>query len=158
MLCALRCSPTRREPSMSDDLFTPTVRERPVSGKRPWRPESIFYAAFFGGPLTAGVLGVINGRRLGLPASKNLLIALAAVAGFGGWILAASLAEANNVVRLAGSITGSLAWLAVIAFQRRPFRAFEYADGVPSRLLLPGLLTAIALAFLQAAIILVVTR
>ncbi|GLZ00109.1 hypothetical protein [Actinoplanes sp. NBRC 103695] len=144
---------------MTDDLFTPTVRERPVSGKRPWRPESIFYAAFFGGPLTAGLLGVINGRRLGVPAPRVLLTALAGLAGFGAWIVsAATLVDANNAVRLVGSITGALAWLVVIAFQRAPFRAYTYGDGEPAKLFLPGLLTALGLGFFQAATILVVAR
>lgn len=143
---------------MTDDLFSPTVREHPVSRKRPWRPESIFYAAFFGGPLTAAVLGVINGRRLGVPAPKVLLTALAGLAGFGAWIVAATVVDANNVVRLFGSITGSLAWLVVIAFQRAPFRAYTYGDGEPARLVLPGIVTAIVLVVAQATIIALVAR
>jgi hypothetical protein len=143
---------------MTDDLFRPTVREFPVSGKRPWRPESIFYAAFFGGPLTAGLLGVVNGRRLGLPTPRVLLIALAGVAGFGLWIVAALLTDANNVVRLFGSITGSLAWLVVIAFQRGPFRAYAYGDGEPAKLLVPGLLAAIGLVLAQVIVIFMVAR
>ncbi|MFG1606544.1 hypothetical protein [Actinoplanes sp. NPDC049265] len=143
---------------MTDDLFRPTVRERPVSGRRPWRPESIFYASFFGGPLTAGLLGVVNGRRLGLPGSKVLLIALAAVAGFGLWIVAALLTDANNLVRLFGSITGSLAWLVVIAFQRGPFRAYTYGDGQPASLVWPGIVSAVGLVLFQVIVIFVVAR
>ncbi|MEV6637405.1 hypothetical protein AB0M54_42420 [Actinoplanes sp. NPDC051470] len=143
---------------MTDDLFSPTVRERPVSGRRPWRPESIFYPAFFGGPLTAGVLGAINARRLGLAGSRVALIGLAGMAGFALWIVAALMTDADNVVRLFGSITGSLAWLAVIAFQRGPFRAYLYGDGEPASLVRPGLLSAIGLVLLQVIVIYAVAR
>jgi hypothetical protein len=142
---------------MSDDLFRPTVRERPVSGKRPWRPESIFYPAFFGGPLAAATLGVLNGRRLRLPSGQLALIAAAGLVAFGIRVaLSLWLADGNSGVRLAGSVTGALAWLAVIGLERRPFRAYSYADGEPAGLVGPGFAAAIGLGLVEALIIFLV--
>lgn len=78
--------------------------------------------------------------------------------GFGPWLAAAALVDGNNLVRLAGSVTGSLAWLVLIAFQPGPFRTYLYGDGEAASLILPGIVTAAGLAILQAAIILVAVR
>ena len=50
---------------MQDELFNPTIRARDTAGKPPWRPDSIFYPAFFGGPIAAATLGedVIHRQR-----------------------------------------------------------------------------------------------
>jgi hypothetical protein len=139
---------------MADDLFRPTIRERPVSGKRPWRPESIFYPAFFGGPLAAATLGLLNGRRLRIPGAHLALIAVAGLVAFGVRVgLSLWLAEGNSGVRLAGSVTGALAWLAVLSTERRPFRAYTYADGEPAGLVGPGFAAVIGLGLTEAIII-----
>jgi hypothetical protein len=143
---------------MSDDLFSPTVRERPVSGKRPWRPESIFYPGFFGGPLAAAVLGVLNGRRLRLPGSKLALIAAAGLVGLGGRLAISAFVDASSSLRLAGAVCGALVWLVIIGLQRRPFRAFTYADGEPASLVKPGIGAVIGLGLLEAVIIFGVIR
>ena len=99
---------------MPDELFTPTIRERPVGGKAPWRPQSILYPAFFGGPLAAATLGVLNGRRLALPIGQVLTIGAAGLAGFAARIAITAPLEENSSVRLTGTITGVLVWLVVL--------------------------------------------
>jgi hypothetical protein len=140
---------------MADDLFRPTVRERPVPGKRPWRPESIFYPAFFGGPLAAATLGILNGRRLRLPGARVALIAVAGLVAFGIRVaLSLWLADGNSGIRLAGSVTGALTWLAVLYVERRPFRAYTFADGEPASLVGPGIIAALGCGMAEALAIL----
>ena len=54
-----------------DELFAPTLsqtaRTELPPGEKPWRLNSQFYVAFFGGPLAAGTIGYLNGKRLGVP-------------------------------------------------------------------------------------------
>ena len=143
---------------MPDDLFTPTIRERPVGGKAPWRPESIFYPAFFGGPLAAATLGVLNGRRLALPVGQVLTVAAAGLAGFAGRIVVTGMLEGNSSARLAGTIAGVLVWLVVLAFQRRPFRAFAYGDGEPASLTAAGFAAFLGCGLFEAIVIYTLVR
>lgn len=141
-----------------DELFTPTIRERPVGGRAPWRPQSIFYPAFFGGPLAAATLGVLNGRRLALPTGQLLTIGAAGLAVFAARVAVTGALEQNSSARLAGSIAGVLVWLAVLAFQRRPFRAFTYADGKPAGLTAAGFAAFLGCGFLEAIVIYALVR
>ena len=143
---------------MQDDLFRPTIQERPLPGRPPWRPESIFYPAFFGGPLAAATLGVLNGRRLGLRAGPLLAIAAAGLAAFVTRIVVTSLIDGNSGARLTGTLTGIAVWLVVLGFQRRPFRAIAYGGTEPSSLFRAGFAAAIGLGFLEAFILLVLVR
>ena len=70
-----------REQERDDDLFSPSLRDRAAipAGARPWRLSSQFYVAFFGGPLAAAAIGVVNGRRLGLGTGRLVGIAAAGV-------------------------------------------------------------------------------
>jgi hypothetical protein len=141
-----------------DELFTPTIRERPVGGKAPWRPQSIFYPAFFGGPLAAATLGVLNGRRLALPAGQLLTIGAAGLAGFAARIAVAGSFDQNSNVRLSGTIAGVLVWLVVLAFQRRPFRAFAFADGEPAGLIGAGFAAFLGCGLFEAIVIYTLVR
>jgi len=141
-----------------DELFTPTIRERPVGGKAPWRPQSIIYPAFFGGPLAGATLGVLNGRRLGIAPAQQLIIGVAGLVGFAARATVAGLFDGNSVVRLAGNLAGVLVWLVVLAFQRRPFRAFDYADGEPASLVGPGFAAFIGCGLLEALFIYALVR
>jgi hypothetical protein len=143
---------------MQDELFSPTIRERPAPGRPPWRPESILYPAFFGGPLGAATLGVLNGRRLALPGLQLALIAVAGLAGFGARLAVSAAVEGNSGVRLAGAVAGSLVWLVVLAFQRRPFRTYAYRGGEPASLVWPGIAAFVTFAILEAVLILVLVR
>jgi hypothetical protein len=138
---------------MPDELFSPTIRDRPVSGKPPWRPESILYPAFFGGPLAAATLGVLNGRRLGLDTGRLATIAVAGLAAFAGRIAVSAAVEGNSGIRLAGTVAGILVWLVVLGFQRRPFRAFTYRQGEPAGLVGPGFAAFLGGGLLEAIVI-----
>jgi len=141
-----------------DELFTPTIRERPVGGKAPWRPQSILYPAFFGGPLAAATLGVLNGRRLALPIGQVLTIGAAGLAGFAARIAITAPLEENSSVRLTGTITGVLVWLVVLAFQRRPFRSYTYGDGEPAGLTGPGFAAFLGCGLFEAVVIYALVR
>jgi hypothetical protein len=141
-----------------DELFTPTIRERPVGGKAPWRPQSIFYPAFFGGPLAAATLGVLNARRLALPPGKSVIIAAAGLAAFIGRIAVTASLDENSSARLTGTITGLLVWLVVLAFQRRPFRAYAYGEGEPASLTAAGFAAFLGCGLLEAIIIFALVR
>lgn len=143
---------------MQDELFQPTITEQPPPGEPPWRPESIMYPAFFGGPLAAATLGVINGARLRLPRPHLLVIAGAGVAALGGRIAATWAIGAGSGVRLVGSIAGALVWLVIMAVQRRPFRAYLYRDAEPASLVGPGFAAAIAGGLVEVGLILVLVR
>ena len=143
---------------MPDELFSPTIREQSAPGKPPWRPESILYPAFFGGPLAAATLGVLNGRRLRLPGRDLILIAVAGLAGFGARLAVSGAVEGNSGVRLAGTITGVLVWLVVLAFQRKPFRLFSYRGGEPASLVGPGFAAFAGCGVLEAILIFALVR
>lgn len=143
---------------MQDELFSPTIEEQPAPGKPPWRPESILYPGFFGGPLAAATLGVLNGGRLALPRPQLFAIAAAGVAGFGGRLAIAAAVDGNAPVRFGAMIAGILVSLVVLAFQRKPFRAYTYRGGEPASLVGPGFAAAIGLGLLEAVLILVLVR
>lgn len=143
---------------MQDELFSPTIREQPAPGKPPWRPESILYPAFFGGPLAAATLGVFNGGRLGLPGRHLLAIAGAGLAGFGARLALSAAIDGNAGVRLAGAAAGALVWLVVLALQRKPFRAYTFRGGEPASLVGPGLAAFLVGGVLEAILILVLVR
>ncbi|MEQ4303282.1 hypothetical protein ABNF97_18150 [Plantactinospora sp. B6F1] len=143
---------------MQDELFSPTIQERPAPAKPPWRPESILYPAFFGGPLAAAALGLLNGTRLGLSGRRLLAIGAAGLVGFGARLAVSAAVDGNSTVRLAGMVAGALVWLVVLLFQRAPFRIYTYRGGEPAGLVGPGLAAAIGFGVLEAILILVLAR
>ncbi|MBU2664993.1 hypothetical protein KOI35_15930 [Actinoplanes bogorensis] len=143
---------------MNDELFSPTIRDQAPPGRSPWRPESIVYPAFFGGPLAAATLGLLNGRRLGLPAGQMLIIAAAGVAGFAIRIGVVAAFDSTSNLRLVGIVTGILVWLVVLLFQRGRFRVAMLRGGKPARLILPGLLAAVGFAVIEAMVLVTVSN
>lgn len=142
---------------MDDELFRATIQDRPRSAKPPWRPDSILYPAFFGGPTAAAVLGLINGGRLALPRARLAAVAGAAVVAFAARLAVTAWLAGGSGARLAGTVTGVLVWLVVMAVQRRPFRAYSF-DGEPARLVGPGFAAAIGCGLLEAIVIASVIR
>ena len=143
---------------MPDELFSPTIQERPSAGKPPWQPESLVYPAFFGGALAAATLGVLNGRRLGLSRGQLLLIAAAGLASVVGRLVVVDHLDADQGIRFSGTVAGVLVWLVVMAFQRKPFRVFSYRGGEAAGLVGPGFAAAIGCGLLEVVLILVLVR
>jgi hypothetical protein len=143
---------------MQDELFSPTIRDRPTPGKPPWRPESILYPAFFGGPLAAATLGVLNGRRLALPGVQLLAIAAAGLVAFVARVAVSAAIDGNSGVRFAGTVGGILVWLVVLALQRKPFRAYTYRGGDPASLVGPGFAAFLGCGLLEAILIFALVR
>jgi len=66
-----------------DDLLTPTLQDQcaPLAAEKPWRVQSQFYIAFFGGILPLTVIAYLNAKKLGLSTSmRNRIILLGVVA------------------------------------------------------------------------------
>lgn len=120
------------EPSGRDDLFSPSLtqtaaRELPAGG-RPWRLGSQFYVSFFGGPLAAGAVGYLNGRRLGLSLERRLAMIGIGLAGFAGaLVLAVSVLDADSGGRrFPVAIAGVAAFLATRQLQHRADRLYGF--------------------------------
>lgn len=144
---------------MSDDLFQPTILAAPTPTVPPWRPQSILYPAFFGGPLAAAALGMLNARRLALGTTVLAVIAAAGLAGFAGRAAVTVAMGGGSNTRFIVALAGSAVWLVAMAFQRKPFRIFEYNDGEAASLVRPGIIAALAGGVFEAVVIyLVVLR
>jgi len=143
---------------MQDELFRPTMGGRPATGRRPWRPSSMAYPSFIGGPLTAAVLGVVNGRRLALAPERLVAIGAAGLFGFAVQVAMSPRATDFWGLQRLGEIAGVLVWLLVRGWQRRPFRAFLLGRAEPARLTVPGLVTVAGCALLELGVIYQVAR
>ena len=114
-----------------DDLFSPslsqTARAELPSGERPWRLNSQFYVAFFGGPLAAGTIGYLNARRLGLPNRQLFAIGAAGLAGFVLAIMLVAMVESDFVrPRVAIAGTGVVAFLVARQLQKEADRRYGF--------------------------------
>jgi len=137
---------------VADDLFTPTI-SAPPSAARPWRVTSLVYPSFFGGALAATVLGVVNGRRLGLHAGALLGLAAVGVAALAGRLLVEEVSR-SMFWRPA---FGLAVWGVVALLQRRRFRSFELRGGAePASLVGPGIAAAIGGAVVETALVVLV--
>lgn len=135
---------------MDDELFRPTIETEPAPLSAPaWQPDSIVYPAFFGGALAATVLGLINGRRLGLRIGPLVGIAAAGVAAIAGRALATAALDARSGLRLLGSIAGLAVWGVIMLFQKRPFRIYTARDREPASLVWPGIAAAIGCGLVE---------
>lgn len=136
---------------MADDLFRPTVTAPPTTNP-PWRVYSMIYPAFFGGALTATVLGLLNGRRLALTGRH-----LAAIGGAGVLVVATRFAVGIATggrwfgvpAEFFSAAAGLLVWFVISKLQMQPFRAFELRGGDPAPLWWPGLAAVVGLGFLE---------
>lgn len=65
-----------------DELLRPTVQDNAgVPGLLPWRLQSQFWVAFFGGAFAIAAIAFLNSFRLGVDAKKRWLIAILGLAG-----------------------------------------------------------------------------
>ena len=122
-------TPTDRE--RDDELFSPsltqTERRELAAGEKPWRLGSQFYVAFFGGPLAAGAIGYLNGRRLGLSRERLWALPALGIAGFLACLAATAAfieADAGRSPRLVVAATGVATYLAVRQLQKDADRRY----------------------------------
>jgi hypothetical protein len=150
-----------------DDLFSPSLAgtrpERLPAGRRPWRLGSQFYVSVLGGPLAAGLVGFLNGQRLGLPRARLAAIAAIALAALAAVAvtLAAVSPKADSPVRLVSMVGGAAAYVAIRALQTDADRRYTAGrDGAESydSLWLPGLGIVVAGSILAAMVIVGVTE
>jgi hypothetical protein len=101
-----------------DELLEPTLQDYVAPTDAPWRLDSQFFVAFFGGPLALAGIAYINALRLGIPKPRRYAVL---------WIAAgALLAEIVALVVL--DVTGALGGLKDNGTQ--PLRLINQAAGV----------------------------
>ena len=147
-----------------DDLFTPSLSGGrlgvPPAGERPWRLGSQFYVAFLGGPVAAGLVGYLNGRRLGLPSARLAAIAAMGLASLAAVAVALAVVGGsdNRPLRLLSAVGGVVAYLGIRQLQQGADRRYGVGrrdDETYDSLWLPGL-GIVVLGGLAAAVVLAV--
>jgi hypothetical protein len=139
---------------LNDDLFTPTVTDKASDLARPWRVDSLLYPGFFGGPLAATVLGVINGRRLGVGTRAQAAVVTAGLLAIVGRLVIITAVGQFTGTRIVIAMAGVAVWGAILLTQRRAFRGFQLTGGEPASLLWPGLAAAIGGFVVEALLLL----
>ncbi len=144
---------------MSDDLFRPTIRVEPDSASSPpWRPESILYPAILGGALAATVLGVLNGRRLGLGAARLAAVVVTGAVAVSGELFVAGLLGIGTGARVLAALAGLVVWAVLRAVQRQPFRAYMYRGHEPASLVAMGWAVGFGAGLVEALAFVAVAR
>lgn len=143
---------------MNDDLFRPTITAPAEIVVPPWRPDSIIYPAFFGGPLAATVLGLVNARRLMLGSRQLLAVAAAGVACVVARLVLTGLLDGQVAARVLAGLAGIAVWGVITATQKKTFRVYEYGDGQPASLLGPGIAAAVGCGLAENILIAVVVN
>lgn len=146
------------------DLFSPsltqTARRDLPAGSRPWRLNSQFYTAFFGGPLAAGLVGYLNGKRLGLSQGRLWAIAGIGIAGFvAAAIAGAAFLDTSGHGRGLVVISGIVALLGIRELQKDADRLYALnrdEDEAYDSLWNPGFVIALACGFGQGAFLVAV--
>lgn len=128
---------------------TPVTTAAPTgtstTGPTPWRTGSILAAAFFGGALTAGVLGVLQARRLGADQRTTALVGATGLAVFGGWLAYVLVwwGPGHPSMRISVIGAGLIASLIVQRLLQRPTQVFERSGQQPSSMWVAGILAAL---------------
>jgi hypothetical protein len=149
-----------------DDLLSPTLagtrHEALPAGRRPWRLGSQFYVAVLGGPVAAGLVGWLNGKRLGLAANRLAAVAGIAVAALAGVAVAAAAlkSEEGRPLRLVSMVGGAVAYLGIRELQKDTDRRYGAGRSDQERydsLWLPGLGMVVLGGIVSALVIVGVT-
>jgi hypothetical protein len=151
-----------------DDLFAPSLaggrRGVPPPGRRPWRLGSQFYVAVLGGPVAAGLVGYLNGKRLELEQGRLAAIAGIAAAALVAVAIAAGVVarstDESRPLRLAMAIGGAVAYVAIRQLQKDADR--RHAVGRSDEesydsLWLPGVVMVVAGGVVAAIVLASVT-
>jgi hypothetical protein len=146
-----------------DELLRPSVETRPREGaqaRRPWRLGSQVYVAFFGGALAAAAIAFVNAQPLGVPAARRWgILALGALGLVASVAVAAAIGtdgDSSSSARVGARVAALVAWGGMYFLQRTADRVWSYhaAEEEPyAPLWVPGLLTVIPGAVVQAALI-----
>lgn len=142
-----------------DELFSPSLRDRVEvpPGRRPWRLGSQFYVAFFGGPLAAAAIGVLNGRRLGIGDGGLLAIAAAGLVALGlALVLASSLDTGDARPRFIFVVAGVATYFVVRQLQKTAddrYRRGRPDEQVYDSLWAPGLAAVLVCGIVSLAAI-----
>lgn len=145
------------------DLFQPTVGTKAADyDPLPWRPESNFYVAFFGGIIPATAIAFVNARRLKAPQAAWIILALGAVAfvaflavGYNLDQNAVSGDDASRYARLGARIGGVVLHFAFMGLLKRPSRRFQVVRGDDyAPMWGPGLAAGLIGGIVQACVLL----
>jgi hypothetical protein len=139
----------------TDDLLQPTLADYVAPAEPPWRLDSQFWVAFFGGPLAVGGISYLNAGRLRLPrrgrilwvTAAALVAELLAVYVFVATGVASALGEnESRAVRLLTQAAGVVAYPFLYRMQRPSDRVFrlDHEDEDYASLWGPGLLAVVA--------------
>lgn len=155
-----------------DDLFSPTLQGRVGrrTGEKPWRLQSQFWVAFFGGALAATVIAYLNGTRLGLSERRRRAILLTGAAGLlatvalslilgSGDVGAAADRSAQSAVRLGGRVIAVIAYLVFYRLQKAADHTYSFysqEEDEYASLWKPGLAAVFGLGIVQGAGVLAV--
>lgn len=152
-------SPLRREGNRDDsDLFRPSVELNSRQSEaltKPWRTESMFVPAFFGGPVAVTILAALNARRLGARSAVPWLLAVG-VAAFIGLVAFMTIpadppATARVVIIVAGLVVyGVQAWIL-----RGPSRLHQLRSGEYDSLWAPGFAAIVISVVITLGVLLV---
>ena len=153
----------KRAPDSFDELLTPSLQNQqtdPASGSRPWSVGSQVWVAFFGGIFAVTAIAYLNGRRLGLPPSRQRMILLcgsvsflslcALAYGLAAWFGVAD----TQAIRLSGRGVALLTFLAAAALQKSAARTYSFYNGEETASLWKaGIAATLGLGFLQGIVL-----
>ena len=149
----------------TDDLLQASLASYVAPAAQPWRLESQFWVAFFGGPLAAGAIAHLNAGRLGLSHARRSAVLGIVLAALVLEVVAVYVLAAPDVAAAIGDRSGRALGLAVqgagvaaypflYRVQRRGDRIFRlgHTEMDYSSLRRPGLLAVVAGGLLGIAL------
>ena len=149
----------------NDDLLSPTLQTYPGrrTSKTPWRLQSQFWVAFFGGILPIAVIAYLNAQRLDVPPRRRQLILLTGAVGLVGTVAFSYLLGAGEfgnmtdrsmqrTVRIGSRVIAVVAYLVFYGLQRAADRSYYFYsqdDKEYGSLWKPGLAAVFGLGLVQ---------
>jgi hypothetical protein len=130
-----------------DELLRPSVAEAP-KGRLPWRVNSQFWVAFFGGIPAVTAIAFLNSRRLGSTARKQQwilvagLVAVAAFLALYAWLRGTD--DSARTMRIVGRLLAVVLFLVLARIQREDDGRHQvFGSGQYARLWIPGILATV---------------
>jgi hypothetical protein len=149
------------------DLFEPSLQDdslRQHYPDPPWRLDSQFYVAFFGGVLAEAVIAYLNGKRLLLDASQQRKIVYISALAMAATLASAALLNILDVpddlkpgeigFRLVNRGIAVIAFLFLRKIQNSAFRVYvTHGDQEFASLWIPGLLAVFGVGLIQGLLV-----